>query len=105
MEHIKFISNFKKFLTTLVPVKLNAGYRLTVDDTVYVDKETANKPLDFNSKLSKKYVVNSESGSFELDSQKRGKNGETLYVLTHGQTGVKFTLSKNMFEILFRSEK
>lgn len=94
----------KKFVSRVTGARIEKGYGVSFDSGISVDKETAIKPIPFQrSKLTVKYKLADDVGTFELDTQVRGRDGKTKYRIIHSETGMIFLLHENLFTLLFKS--
>jgi hypothetical protein len=98
------MANFiKKLFSKFSSKPIQGGYGFTSDDTVKVDsvpEQLANgEPVYKSSAL---YKFNDDAGLFELVGFRRTDKGNTSVTLRCNKSADTFTISKNLFNLLFK---
>lgn len=97
------MNSIRKFFSKFTNKPISAGYGFTNDNKlkiVNIPEELINgKPV---SNITALYEINNEIGLFELIGFKRTPKGNTSITLRCNKTGDVFTVSKDLFNLLFK---
>jgi hypothetical protein len=97
------MSAIKKFFSKFINKPINDGYGFTNDNNLKVkeipQELVDGKPVYRNTAL---YEMNHEAGLFELVGFRRTDKGNSSVTLRCNKTADTFTISKNLFSLLFK---
>jgi hypothetical protein len=93
----------KKFISKITGKQVQDGFGFSNDDNIKLDKIpvvlTEGKPVYKNTAT---YSLSNEAGLFELVGFRRTEKGNSSVTLRCNITGDTFTISKNLFSLLFK---
>lgn len=97
--------NLKQIISKVFGIKIEDGIGITTDNCVKLSeiprRATIGTPIGSNSPL---YEVNPNAGQFELLGHRISANKTSVVVLRNTLTGDTFSLSYNLFTMLFKKK-